>query len=486
MAAVSRDGRNVIPSVFKMMRSLSHRGREAYGIATMDAIDISGSIAELSFSTKKSKMAIGYNLSRILPEDQPQPIRSDGFSLIFEGRIFPAYDETTMTTILRLLRDDPVKGSERILRELDGTYNFAILDGEKVIIGRDVIGGRPLYYGWSRDIYAVASELKALWAIGIMDWRPFPPGNMAIISGEGIIFYPVGEIVRVETEPMDMDYAAGRVGSLLSESVGERVGGINRVAIAFSGGLDSGLIAMIAKTYDVDIQLITAGLKDQPEVEHAREAAKMLNLPIHIKIMDERDVEKILPRVLWMVEEPNPVTVSIAIPFYWVAEATSELGFRVMFAGHGGDELFGGYYKYLGVYERMVVDGVREAIYNDVINSYRVNIDRDEKVCSFHNVELRLPFMDRELISFALSIPVNLKIDSPNDQIRKRVLRRAAERMGLPKIMSYRRKRAIQYATGVNKALRRLAKRRGMNLKKLIKQYWRELFSIQLKREKER
>ena len=94
--------------------------------------------------------------------------------------------------------------------------------------------------------------------------------------------------------------------------------------------------------------------------------------------------------------------------------------------------------------------------------------------------------MDRELISFALSIPVNLKIDSPNDQIRKRVLRRAAERMGLPKIMSYRRKRAIQYATGVNKALRRLAKRRGMNLKELIKQYWRELFPIQLKREKER
>jgi len=92
-------------------------------------------------------------------------------------------------------------------------------------------------------------------------------------------------------------------------------------------------------------------------------------------------------------------------------------------------------------------------------------------------VELRLPYIDREVIRFALSLPVNLKIDSVDDHLRKRVLRHVAKNLGIPEFIVERTKKAVQYATGVDKALRELARRRGLTQQDYIKQVFGKIYS---------
>jgi asparagine synthase (glutamine-hydrolysing) len=97
-------------------------------------------------------------------------------------------------------------------------------------------------------------------------------------------------------------------------------------------------------------------------------------------------------------------------------------------------------------------------------------------VCEFHNVDLRLPFVDSNVIDYALSLPIDLKIESAEDSLRKRVLRRVAENLKLPSSVIYRRKKAIQYATGVDKVLRKLAKEKRLTLKKYIEEIFRKVY----------
>ncbi len=297
-----------------------------------------------------------------------------------------------------------------------------------------------------------------------------------MISTQGFAFQPIKTVVQPPIESMKMETAAKRLQELLLESVRERVSDVEELAVAFSGGLDSSVIAALAKTCEADVHLVSVGLRDQPEIRHVKAAAEALKLPLHIQTYTIDDVEHVLAKVLWLIEEPDSVKVSIAIPFYWAAEVASKLGCRVLLAGQGGDELFGGYQRYLRVYMRSGATAVWEAMHRDISLSYEMNLQRDNQTCSFHRVELRLPFLDREVVRFSLSLPVSLKIESAEDRLRKRVLRRAAQNLGVPFFIANKPKRAIQYATGVDKALRRLARRESLSLQEYVKRVFREVY----------
>ena len=167
--------------------------------------------------------------------------------------------------------------------------------------------------------------------------------------------------------------------------------------------------------------------------------------------------------------------MSIAIPVFWVAEQAAKLGLNVLLAGQAGDELFGGYRRYLGDYEAHGLAGLQARLYEDVASSHLVNFERDHKVCAFHGLELRMPFADWEVIELALSLPSRLKIASPKDELRKRVLRRAAKDLGVPKFMSEKPKKAIQYTTGVNQAVRKLAKKEGLTVREYLEEAFRKI-----------
>jgi len=107
---------------------------------------------------------------------------------------------------------------------------------------------------------------------------------------------------------------------------------------------------------------------------------------------------------------------------------------------------------------------------------YENNFERDSKICNFHNVELRLPFAEYQLAKFAAKLPLQLKIESPNDMLRKTVLRKMAEDIGLPRFIVKKPKRAIQYATGVNKVIKKLAKKKGYSTREYLQKMFQTVF----------
>ena len=467
-AVLARSG-DATPHLLKMLSTLRHRGRLFYA-ATPEDESLANSPRELSIGG--SPLCVGY----IADEAAAHRSLSDG--IIFDGEVYPPLGgEWRRRLYVTKLNFRSIRETlTAVIRELDGAYTFAALSHDKLVVGRDPLGLKPLYYGVGGGLTAVAAERKALWAIGIRDAKAFPPGHLAILTDAGVEFEEVRRLPKPNRKIERYEDALRLLANALVEAVAERVSGLGEVAVAFSGGVDSGLLAYLASKAGVDVHLFTVGLGERREIRWAVEAAEMLNLPIHTSVYQPEDVEKSIPEVVWTIETPNPTAVSIAIPTYWTAVEARREGFRVVLSGQGADELFAGYHRYLGVYARFGPEGLEGELIKDLAEVHEVNCARDEKVYASQGVELRLPYMDWDAAAIALSISPQLKVRGAEDPLRKWILRGAADSLGLPREIAYRRKSAIQYATGVSNALRKLAKRKGMDVKAYLAQVFRELF----------
>jgi len=426
-----------------------------------------------------SNIAVGHSSLPISSKERHQPaLLGKNYALVFEGRLFPPSKTSNIDEVASCLKPDFQRGAKNIIRKFDGSYAFAIASQEKILAGRDSFGTNPLFYGEKKTLCALASELKALWTLGITDVKSFPPGNLAEMNAEGFDFKPVAIVTQPPQKMLSMEKAASRLQNLLLKATMERLLDVEGVAVAFSGGLDSTVLAVLAKTYTGQVNLVTVGLEGQPELGHAQTAADSLKLPLHLQTYTVADVDNVLERVLWLIEEPDPVKVGVAIPLFWTAEVASRIGCHVLLAGQGADELFGGYHRYLSEYVSGGVKAVQRSMFHDLVMSHETNFQRDSSVCAFHKVELRLPYVDRELVRFALSLPVNLKINSVDDRLRKRVLRQVAKNLGIPEFIGERSKKAVQYATGVDKALKELARRRGLTQPNFIKTVFGRIYPL--------
>jgi len=94
-----------------------------------------------------------------------------------------------------------------------------------------------------------------------------------------------------------------------------------------------------------------------------------------------------------------------------------------------------------------------------------------------NSVELRVPYLDVEVIKTAMSIPPSLKICGPMDVLKKRVLRQVAKMIGLPAKIVDRPKKAVQYGSGVDKAIKALAKKSN----KPVENYLRDIYTKRFK-----
>lgn len=469
IAVLNKRGENAVETAVTMLKMLKPRNAEAYGIASPSNIKIGKTVDTLQSQDVSSHVVIGYIFSKALSLDKPQPIELKNATLVFAGRTYPPNKETPdAEAIAKKLQKNRVETVRTLIKETEGDFAFVIAELERLIAGRDTLGVRPFYYGENTDFAALASERKALWKIGVEKVCSFPPGHVAFVDKGGFKFQSVKTLTYSRQKKISMQAAAKELQALLECSMNERVSGLKEVAVAFSGGLDSSVIAFLAKNSEVNVHLIHVSLENKPEIEYAKKAAEELNLPIHVCLYKEKDVEKILPDVLWLVEEPDPMKISIGIPIYWTAEKAAKMNFRVMLAGQGADELFGGYMRYLEDYSRYGSEKVQKTIFNDVCKMYETNFERDFKICNFHNLELRLPFATYQIAKFAVGLPLELKTGTQNNTLRKIVLRCVAANLGLPQFIVEKPKRAIQYTTGTSKILKNLAKRKKLPVRKYL------------------
>jgi len=468
IALVNKKGENATEAAVAMLKILRHRSLEAYGIASPTIVKIEKSIEALQNQNVNSPVVVGHAFSKIFSWDKPQPISLEDATLVFDGRIYPTAIEIFDAEAVAKKLQQNHEEVKTIIKETNGDFAFAVAEPERIIAGRDVMGIRPFYFGENMDFAALASERKALWRIGIKIVKSFPPGYVVLVDRNGFKFSLVKTLSYSKAKQMTMQVAAKKLQKLLQQSMKERVSGLKEVAVAFSGGLDSSIIAYLTKNLGVAVHLIYVSLRNQPEIEHAKKAAEELELPINVHLYDEEDVEKVLSMVLWLIEEPEPIKTSIGIPFYWTAEKTAKMNFKVMLAGQGADELFGGYKRYVSDYLRCGSEKVQKTIFKDTIKMHETNFERDFKICNFHNVELRLPFAAYQIAKFATDLPVELKMEKRENGLRKLVLRRAAENLGLPQSIVKKPKRAMQYTTGVDKTLKKLSNKAGLSLKEYL------------------
>jgi asparagine synthase (glutamine-hydrolysing) len=193
---------------------------------------------------------------------------------------------------------------------------------------------------------------------------------------------------------------------------------------------------------------------------------------MQIHLYKDSDVEAALPKVVELIEEADPVKAAIGVPFYWAAQQAAEGKFKAMLAGQGADELFGGYQRYVVECLRDGAEKARKTMFGDVANIHASNLERDLKVTGSFDVELRCPFANFELAEWALSLPIGCKIEEKSDTARKLVLRQAARDLGVPTVISDKPKKAVQYSTGINDAVKRIAKKDD----KTVGEYVEELF----------
>lgn len=477
IAAVDKKGANVSNTAITMLEALCHRGSDAVGIASPLVVVKKNQLEELRKENIYSNISIGYNLSKNLLREIAQPVQNNGFTLAFNGRLFPAPTKSDTEYVGEMLINSG-NNAECLIQRLNGDYVFAIAKDDGIVVGRDVVGVRPLYFGENENICAVASERKALWKIGIMKTNSFPPGRLAVINKEGFHFKTVKTIIQPPFQKLDKETATQELKHVLFKSTKERVSDLEEIAVAFSGGIDSSIIAFLTKLCQVDVHLFFVALEGQKETAFAEHAARALDLPLHTITYSTDDLEEALPKVLWLIEDPNPVSATIATPIFWVAEQSARFGFHVLMAGQGGDELFGGYYRYLKDYAKNGLAGLQRSLYKDVVSSHESNFQRDNKVCAFHKVELRLPFADWKVIQVALSLSADLKIASPKDALRKRVLRLTAKKLGIPEFITEKTKKAIQYTTGVNQAIRKLAKKEDLTMRKYVEKIFLKTYKM--------
>jgi len=469
IAVLDKKGEDATDTVARVLKTAHIEHLDDFRIATPTVCMGEKDADNLQSQRVKSVTAVGYTI----PCDETQSARLENATLVFAGRIYSSTQTPIADSIAKKLEHNRDNAVEALFDEVEGDFAFILAEPEIITAGRDPIGVQPLYYGENRSVAALAANRKALWKLGIEKAQSFPPGHLAVVSREGFKFKPIKTFnYAKQPKPTTMQEAAETLQKLLENSVRNRVEGLREVAVAFSGGLDSSIVAFLAKEHRVNVHLIHISLKNQAETEEAKKAAEELNLPIQVHLFEEADVEKVVAKVVELIEEPDPIKTAIGVPFYWTAKKTAEAGFKALLAGQGADELFGGYQRYVNEYLRNGAEKVRRTMFDDVIRIHESNLERDVKICSFHGVELRLPFASCAVADFALSLPLELKIERKADSLRKLVLRKVAENMGLPTAIAEKPKKAVQYSTGINNALKKIANKH----KKTTRNYVNALF----------
>lgn len=472
IAVLDRNGDNAVTRVLDVLDSFDLWMPARFGLVTPKKGLFEKNVEIMKKQGLQSSAVSGYVTSKTKSNSDYEHLQLEDAALLFEGRAFAPIPKTDITEEAAKNPQHCEATLQTLIQQTDGDFAFFMLKEGWIASGRDPIGVQPLYFGENRGISAFSTNRTALWNLGIENPISFPPGNLAFVNKEGFKFKPIKTLTYKEPIQITMDDAAKQLQVILEQSIQRRVNGLKEVAVAFSGGLDSSLVAFLANKLGIKVNLLHVSLENQDETEGAIEAADALNLPLQVDLFKESDVERILPKVVELIEEADPIKASIGVPFYWVAEKTAEAGFRVLLAGQGADELFGGYQRYVSECCKDGGAAARKTMFTDVVRIHESNLERDLKITSFHDVELRVPFGSYDLAKFALSLPVELKIENKADTLRKLVLRKAALNAGLPNTIVDKPKKAVQYSTGINNAIKRIAKTH----QKTVTEYINDIF----------
>jgi asparagine synthase (glutamine-hydrolysing) len=228
----------------------------------------------------------------------------------------------------------------------------------------------------------------------------------------------------------------------VQEAVRKRLMSDVPLGVSLSGGLDSSIVSLIASQDAPGLHSFVVGVEGGEDLEASRLMAKTLGTQHHEYIYTEQDMLDVLPEVVYYLESFDPALVRSAIPNFMLARMASEY-VKVMLTGEGADELYAGY-SYLRRFDapetlQKELVYITEALHN-------TNLQRGDRMSMAHGLEARVPFLDVDSVTLALSLPSEWKLHE-NGRPAKALLRRAFESL-LPDEIVYRPKMKFSKGAG--------------------------------------
>lgn len=350
-------------------------------------------------------------------------------------------------------------------RLLDGVFACVIVDKQKktAVVARDPYGVRPLFVGsrWSiqngRDLcligYLFASEIKAM-SLLTHQIVPFSPGTCVMYNAEtGATLYSKRyHSMNPMKNPLylgnnGLDFACLSLRHALEVAVRKRMMTERPVAALLSGGVDSSLIASLVarelrKAGAPKLKTFSIGMLGSEDLFYARKVAEWIESDHHEIVLSPDDFYNAIPKVIRAIESYDTTTVRASVGNWLVAqEVRKQSECKVVFNGDGSDEVFGSYLYFNraphdGAYEEEVTRLLEEIHMFDVL--------RSDRSISSHGLEPRTPFLDREFVAVARSMPTKWLRPIPGKQPEKWLLRRAFDDgCTLPREVLWRRKEAF-------------------------------------------
>jgi asparagine synthase (glutamine-hydrolysing) len=273
--------------------------------------------------------------------------------------------------------------------QLDGMFAFAVWDERRreLLIARDRLGKKPLYYAVANGRFVFASEIKALFQhpdvvrdidpIALDSYLSFSHTPAPLTLFKNVYKLPAAHLLRcqadgtVRTErywsPLDGPAwpsangaeSVARVRELIERSVAKRMMSDVPIGAFLSGGLDSSTnVALMSRLTSTPLRTFSIGFEGFGAAEnfhdlpYARQVARAFGCQHEETMITAADCQRLVPQLVWQQDEP--IADPACVPMYFVARAAKQHGVTVALVGEGSDEVFGGYddmTRLIGSYE---------------------------------------------------------------------------------------------------------------------------------------
>jgi asparagine synthase (glutamine-hydrolysing) len=352
-----------------------------------------------------------------------QPMTYNDSTIVFNGEIYNyielkaelkkkghRFDTTSDTEVILHMYEEY---GDKFVNDLNGMFAFIIYDKRKkrLLIAKDHFGIKPLYWYEDKNKFVFGSEIKAILNTPGIIAEPdksklYEYMTFQFILEEGTMFRNIsklmpghymtldlvsGEVTRIKYWEPDftidpyhtLEYFIVRLGEILDETISQQLRSDVPLGSYLSGGIDSSFVTILsASKYGSQFKSFTGAFDEGPEfneLEFAREAASVANSKLYEVFPSEEQFIDILPKLIWYLDEP--VAGPGVFPQYIVSKLASE-HVKVVLGGQGGDEIFGGYTRYLVAYFEQAIKG---AIFE--------NNEEKEHIVSLKSILPNLPYL---------------------------------------------------------------------------------------------
>lgn len=336
---------------------------------------------------------------------------------------------------------------KKFLSRCRGMFAFACIYNNEIVLARDTIGIKPLYYVYENDVFAFASEIKALTPLSPKRIYEVEPGQ--IIKYDIINHKLTKERFRYiqdskyhGTEQLESRLLESLIlptQRYLSQSPNLKIG------LMLSGGLDSSVLLTLLHKHlkPKEFRRVTAfcvSLNDAHDHIYAKRIAKRYKIKLIVIMPDSEKISvKKLDSIVRQTESPYARVAKVALLQDVVAARMQAMGIHVAISGEGADEIFYGYRKFIDGKSSIEIQKIYDKFFKKIF--YRSLLQRLDRVFARRQIEARVPFLDQAIVELAGKIPANKKVAyAGNRLITKKTLREFAQFINVPKYIVEREK----------------------------------------------